>query len=147
MKFVKVKEVKTPTTAYDSAGIDCYAVEDDTIFVGETKKIPLGILVQINEDEVAIVSERSSQGMKGITTFGNVIDADYRGEIHCMIFNSGGHKPYNLLNIKKGDKICQLLILKLGNKEIKEVKALTKTTRGQKSFGSTTKKTKKKKKK
>ena len=81
--------IMTPSRgSIDSAGIDIYSPMDFTLYNKQTKKIPLGIAIEIEKDEVAIMSERSSMGKNGITSVGNIIDPDYRGEISIVLQNN-----------------------------------------------------------
>lgn len=116
-----------------SAGIDVYSPIDFTLFNGGTLRIPLGIAIEIYEDEVAIMSERSSMGVKGITSVGNIIDSDYRGEISIILQNN------NLLDqsFKEGDRIGQIVICKLGDNSVNIVEELSETSRGINGIGST----------
>lgn len=139
MKFIKLEkvfegtpfEVKSPSIAYKSdAGIDVYAPCNNIIKSGETKQIKLGISIEIEEDEVAIMSERSGMAIKyNIHSIGNIIDSGYRGEISIILQNNGKED----FIIKEGDKIGQIIILKLGNREVIEVKELSETERGNKA--------------
>lgn len=135
MKIKLLKEnIKIPTQAYENdAGIDIYSPEDIWIWPGETKQIKLGIAIQIEENEVAVMSERSGQAInQGLTSIGNIIDAGYRGEISIILSNikTLGPSDDNKVHIKIGDKIGQIIILKLGNRKIEIVKELSETERG-----------------
>lgn len=62
-----------------------------------------------------------------------VIDSGYRGEVKIrMSMPKLGEKQYNI-----GDKIAQLIIMKLPYVEIEEVSDLSETDRGEGGFGST----------
>lgn len=117
----------------NSAGIDVYSPIDFTLFNGETKQIKLGIAIEINPDEVAIMSERSSMGRIGITSVGNIIDSDYRGEISIFLQNNNSLEQF----FRKGDRIGQIVICKLGNNNIEVVDELSYTERGDNGIGST----------
>ncbi len=134
MKFKKLKDVKTPHKAYEyDAGIDVFSPSFCAIEAGETKRIPLGIAIEINKDEVAIMSERSSMALNnGLTSIGNIIDAGYRGEISIIMLNSGDEKVY----IDTGDKIGQIIICKLGDNSIIEDDNLSEADRSDKGCGS-----------
>jgi dUTP pyrophosphatase len=69
----------------------------------------------------------------GINTIGNIIDSGYRGEIHAVIVNHG-REP---LSIVPGQKIAQLLFLRVGVAPIEYVEELNGTARGTGGFGST----------
>jgi dUTP pyrophosphatase len=129
-----INEVNYPTKGSElSAGIDVYSPIDFILFNGETLRIPLGIAIEIEKDEVAIMSERSSMGKKGITSIGNIIDADYRGEISIILQNNNElHQSF-----KKNDRIGQIVVCKLGDNSINLVNELSDTERGEVGFGST----------
>lgn len=118
-----------------SAGLDVYSPVKFTLYNSQTIKIPLGIAIEIENDEVAIMSERSSMGKNGITSVGNIIDADYRGEISIVLQNN------NLLEqtFEEGDRIGQIVVCKLGNNKVELVEELSETERGGNGFGSTLK--------
>jgi len=116
-----------------SAGVDIYSPYFYLIKAGKTKKIVLGIAIEVNNNEVAIMSERSSQSKNGITSIGNIIDADYRGEISIVLQNNS-NQDYT---INQNDKIGQIIIVKLGDNSIKFVNELSETKRGAGGFGST----------
>ena len=138
MKFIKlIKDINSPTTAYkNDAGIDLYSPIDYNLIPRERKQIKLGLSIEIQEDEVAIISERSGMAIKyGITSIGNIIDSGYRGEISVILHNLGEH----IFEIKKNDKIAQIVICKLGNRDIKEVKELSPSERDKKAHYSSNK--------
>lgn len=124
----------TPTKGSEfSAGIDVYSPEDFIVYDNQSKQIKLGIAIEIDKDEVAIMSERSSMGKKGITSVGNIIDSDFRGEISIFLQNN------DLLeqSFKKGDRIGQIVVCKLGDNSINIVEELSETNRGINGVGST----------
>lgn len=134
------KNIIIPTKGTEfSAGIDIYSPIDielsplNSNSESNTQRIKLGIAIEINKDEVAIMSERSSMGAKGITSIGNIIDSDYRGEISIVLQNNS--REY--WNAKTGDKIGQIVVCKLGDTEIHVVDELSETERGSGGFGST----------
>lgn len=119
----------------NAAGFDVYSPIGFTLFQGTTIRIPLGIAIEIENDEVAIMSERSSMGKVGVTSVGNIIDADYRGEISIVLQNNNRlEQEYHA-----GDRIGQIVVCKLGNRNIEVVNELSDTVRGQDGFGSTSK--------
>jgi hypothetical protein len=64
---------------------------------------------------------------------GGVIDADYTGKIHILLFNLSDKKVY----IKKGDRIVQLIFESHGLPDFIETSFLKPTKRGYGSYGST----------
>ena len=100
-----------------SAGYDFKSVIDFTLKPGEIKKIPLGIKVYMEEDEVLLLIVRSSMGFKYNVRMCNqvgVIDSDYYNNLdnegHIWIkLQNHGEKDYI---VKKGDKIIQGIFTK-----------------------------------
>ena len=89
--------------------------------------------IEIPEGYVGLVKSKSGLMVNhGITTDGT-IDAHYTGAIKVCLFNNGGSK----YEVKKGDKIAQLVILKCELPELELVDSLEETDRGDCGFGST----------
>ena len=100
-----------------SAGYDFFALFDYTLKPGEIMKIPTGIKVSMENDDVLFLIDRSSMGFKYNVRMCNqvgVIDADYynnvnnEGHIWIRIQNEGD-KDYI---VKKGDGIIQGIFMK-----------------------------------
>ena len=72
--------------------------------------------------------------MKSFINIGaGVVDRDYRGNLGVVIFNHG-HSPFE---VKKGDRIAQLVLERIFMAEVEEVTSLEETQRGEKGYGST----------
>jgi len=65
-------------------------------------------------------------------TNAGVIDSDYRGEVKVVLTNLGD-QPYR---VEKGDRIAQLIIEKIDNRELQEITHLEDTKRGKQGFRS-----------
>lgn len=108
-----------------SVGYDVCANEDITLWMTDTKLIPLGIAIDqdfINKktDPKWFKSKfffalyiRSSLALKGLSLQNGtgIIDMDYPNEIKMMLhynFKNDGGKP---IEIKKGDRVGQILLL------------------------------------
>lgn len=94
--YEKIKIPKRETKA--AAGYDFFAIEGFTLKPGESKKVPTGIKVFMEEDEVLLLIIRSSMGFYYNVRLCNqvgVIDADYynnkenEGHIWFKIKNEG----------------------------------------------------------
>lgn len=135
MKIQILKEnIQIPTKGTENAaGIDVYSPEDFSLPHKDTKQIKLGIAVEIKDDEFIMMSERSSMGKNGITSVGNIIDSDYRGEISIFLQNNNSLE----YKFKKGDRIGQIIVCKKGNNLIIVVDKLSSTNRGTNGVGST----------
>lgn len=129
MKIKKLlSSAKLPVKAYPrDAGFDVFAPYGFWLNKKEVAQVKLGVAIELNSEEVCIMSERSGMAIKfGITSIGNVIDANYRGEISIILINLGTEDVY----FNQGDRIGQMLIMQLGNQRLEEVEQLSETTRG-----------------
>lgn len=134
-KSIPFPEYKTK----GAAAFDLYARESVSIKPGEVVLIPLNIAIEIPKNHFSLLVNRSSTYKMGITLANGVgiIDYDYHGnndEIHFSALNYTKEE----VNIEKGTRICQLLILKINQVEIQEVDMLENIDRG--GFGTTGKK-------
>lgn len=117
----------------NAAGYDLYAMRDDTIYAGCFKKVPIGVHMEIPIGIVGTISHRSGMNSKqGIQAYGRV-DADYRGEVSITLFNGDGRA----LEIKKGDRIAQVVFVKIWSPSLEEAEELSETKRSSGGHGST----------
>jgi dUTP pyrophosphatase len=127
-------EATLPTRAHpDDAGLDLYSLEDIYLEPGQGKMSRTGIALALPVGHVGMVADRSSLAKKGIKTAGGIIDAGYRGEVHIVLWNIS-QTPVQL---KRGERIAQLLILPIATPAVHEVTSLDETLRGANGFGST----------
>ena len=119
-----------PTRASkESAGLDLCSSIDVDIEVGSIKKVNTGICISLPENSYGSIRDKSSLGIKGILTLGGVIDKDYTGEI--IVIMTSLIEP---INVKKGQKVAQLIVSNIMYPEIKKVKYLNETERNNKGF-------------
>lgn len=139
---LKLKKLdgELPTPAYANpgdAGLDLYAAQDVVLDPGERALIPTGIAIAIPEGFAGFVQPRSGlaakQGFSIVNTPG-LIDSGYRGEIGVIGLNTDAH---NTINIKRGDRVAQLVIQEVPIVELLEVEELDETERSAGGFGST----------
>jgi dUTP pyrophosphatase len=127
-------EATLPTRAHaDDAGLDLYSLEDVLLEPQQGKVSRTGIALAIPKGHVGLVADRSSLAKRGVKTAGGVIDAGYRGEIHIVLWNLSNGP----LQLKRGERIAQLMILPVATPAVLEVQTLDETARGLKGFGST----------
>lgn len=135
--ILKIKTLNglIPTRAHNNdAGYDIYAPCDFGIHALQNTFIKLGVCVEIPKGYTGLLLGRSSMNGKGIICMTGVIDSGYTGELRAMFFNTTS----NAIAIHKGERICQLVILKLADIEKAErVEELENSERGDKGFGST----------
>jgi dUTP pyrophosphatase len=129
------KNARLPKYAHpNDAGMDLFSIEDKTLKPGERLVCGTGIALAISEGYVGLIWDKSGIAAKrGIKTMGGVIDSDYRGEVGVVLKNLSGE----VYEIKRGEKIAQMLIQKVENPEIEEVDNLENTERDKDGFGST----------
>lgn len=140
IKLMKIKPDATlPTYAHDSdAGADLYAYEDVTIYPGERHAVRTGIAVDVPEGYAGLIHPRSGLAAgKGLTVLNapGTIDPGYQGEVKVIIYNAD---PYLPADIKRGDRIAQLILQKVEHMTFEIVDEFTNSTdRGSGGFGST----------
>lgn len=85
------EDAKMPTYAHlTDAGMDIYALEDITIYPGETKLVPTGIKVALPLGYALLIHPRSGTSLKSKLRICNsigLVDAGYRGEIGVIVEN------------------------------------------------------------
>lgn len=92
------------------------------------------IQVQLPEGCYGRVAPRSGLSWKNHLDVGaGVIDRDYRGNVGVVLFNHA----QTAYEVKKGDRIAQLICERILYPEIEEAEELTDTIRGEGGFGST----------
>jgi dUTP pyrophosphatase len=117
-----------------AAGLDLYSIEAFTLNPRERRLIRTGLAVAIPEGFYGRVAPRSGLAThKGIDVLAGVIDADYRGEIGCLLYNAGEEA----VDLPAQTKICQLIIEKIITPAAVWVDGLSNTSRGSGGFGST----------
>ena len=124
-----------PTRAHDAdAGYDLYSPVDFTVKSGEhSERINLGVKFEIPFGYKGETKERSSQGKRGIITAGNLVDSGYTGDVHVTLINLG-KEDYE---VKKGDRICQIVFGPVFMTELTVVTEFAETDRGEGAHGST----------
>lgn len=150
-----------------SAGFDLHALEDITIYPGDTELIKTGLSFEIPVGYELQIRPRSGMSLKTKFRVANspgTVDADFRGEV-CIIGENTGElrwvesneeieihgalstvsmvipqtktDPEYLIEIKKGDRIAQGVLQKVEQAAFVVVEELSDTERGAGGFGST----------
>lgn len=144
--YLSDPNAKLPTLAYKGdVGYDLYAIEDVEIPAGCVKLVRTGVHLSMPEEIFAQINARSSWGKQGILLHHGVIDSGYTGSIDVWVMNIArpiddrGLQHINMVTIKKGDKIGQLLFHKAERVQINQIETLPKTDeteRGKRGCGS-----------
>lgn len=116
-EYTTYEEIQLPRRATAlSAGYDIFSTIDFQLLPNEDIKIPTGIKVYMQNDEVLKIYPRSGLGFRYYSRLANsvgIIDADYiqaKNEGHIWVkLRNEGTKP---MLIKKGEAICQAIFEK-----------------------------------
>ena len=96
--------------------------------------VKTGLAIAIPENTYARIAPRSGLAVKKfIDTGAGVVDYDYRGEVGVVLFNHAEED----FEVKKGDRIAQLILERISMAEVVETDELFATERGAAGFGST----------
>lgn len=126
-----------PRRAYaGDAGLDLHAVEALTLAPGGRASVGTGIAVAIPDGQAGLVLPRSGLAARSGIALVNapgLIDAGYRGEIRVLLLNTDRHTP---CEIAAGDRVAQLVLVRLELPATVEVETLPGSERGDGGFGS-----------
>lgn len=133
-KAVMPKKAHASDAGFDLVAVSRKVDEDGAVVYGT------GLAMEIEDGYVGLVFPRSSVSRKDVILSNcvGVIDSGYRGEVmakfklHDPLVR---HEEYHLYEI--GDRIAQLVIMKLPDVDMVEVDGLSETDRGAGGYGST----------
>ena len=130
-----------PLPAYQSAGaagLDLAAALEQTLVLapGARALVPTGLAIALPPGHEGQVRPRSGLAARHGVTVANApgtIDEDYRGEVKVILVNLSAES----VEIRRGDRIAQLVVAPVTRVEVREVEDLEATARGDGGFGST----------
>jgi dUTP pyrophosphatase len=132
-----VETALPPSRAHDGdAGYDLHAAEPATLGPGERAVVGTGIAVAIPEGHGGLVVPRSGLAAKhgiALVNAPGLIDAGYRGELRVLLLNTDREHAFD---IEPGDRIAQLVLVRVEGPELEEAEELDETARGGGGFGS-----------
>jgi dUTP pyrophosphatase len=151
-------DAKLPTRAHTTdLGMDLYSIEDKVLAPGEKYNFHLGFAASLPQrarleiaDEWnkypecyeaqlvdigigAFIMDKSSVGNKEVTKLAGVVEGGYRSEWIAILKNIGSQP----VEFKKGQKLCQVVIMPVFLCESEWVDDLDDTERSTGGFGST----------
>ena len=149
MKGMKIKldeGAKMPTKAYNTdAGFDIYSREDKIVPARGSAIFDTGVHIDLPIIKVfdglfaydefltaGVLASKSGLNVKHNITSEGVVDIGYGGSIVAKLYNHGDTD----YEVKKGDKISQLLIVPILPVELELVDELVGGERGNNGFGS-----------
>jgi dUTP pyrophosphatase len=128
---------RPPRRAHDGdAGYDLHAAEAATIAPGERVSVGTGIAVAVPPGHAGLVLPRSGLAARhGISVVNSpgLIDTGYRGELRVLLLNTDRAQAFD---VRPGDRIAQLVIVRVEGAELEEAAELGETARGVRGFGS-----------
>jgi dUTP diphosphatase len=128
---------RLPTRAYPGdAGLDLYALEEAVLAPGERASVRTGIAVEIDDGQAGLVLPRSGLAARhgiALVNAPGLIDAGYRGEVRVLLLNTDRSVSFS---IASGDRIAQLVLVKVETPAVVEVDELAVSERGAGGFGS-----------
>lgn len=164
VKFLKIRDVKTPEREKGNAGIDVFIPEYSKKFMellieknpgvtiletginlqpSQAILIPSGLKTKFKESIALIATNKSGQATKKRLEVGaTCVDSNYRGEIHLHVYNTGS-QPVKLFF---GEKLVQFVPYLVDTDSIEVKEGISeeefygdelKTNRNEGGFGST----------
>ena len=130
-------ELPMPSYAHPGdAGADLHSREDLTLAPGERRLVPTGLAVAIPEGYAGFIHPRSGLAARhglGMVNAPGVVDAGYRGEVLVNLIN---HDPHAAIELKRGDRIAQLVIQPVVTADFQRAERLDESVRGTGGHGS-----------
>jgi dUTP pyrophosphatase len=118
-------------------GLDLHSVESVVIAPGERRLVETGLRVAIPPGHAGLVVPRSGLALRhGIAVLNapGLVDAPYRGRVGVVLLNTDREQSFS---VERGDRIAQLVVVRLAGAVPQQVEALDETERGERGFGST----------
>lgn len=117
-----------------AAGYDLCSAYDCVIPARGKGLVKTDLAIAIPPNTYARIAPRSGLALKNfIDTGAGVVDYDYRGPVGVVLFN---HADTDF-EVKRGDRIAQLILERICMADVVEVSELADTERGAGGFGST----------
>ncbi|XP_053479822.1 deoxyuridine 5'-triphosphate nucleotidohydrolase, mitochondrial isoform X1 [Ictalurus furcatus] len=136
LKFAKLSEHATAPTrgSAKAAGYDLYSAYDYSIPPMDKAIVKTDLQIAVPAGCYGRVAPRSGLAAKHFIDVGaGVVDEDYRGNLGVVLFNFGKET----FEVKKGDRVAQLVCERICYPDLQELKTLDETERGAGGFGST----------
>ncbi|XP_027869788.1 deoxyuridine 5'-triphosphate nucleotidohydrolase, mitochondrial [Xiphophorus couchianus] len=136
LRFSKLSDFATTPTrgSAKAAGYDLYSAYDYSIGPLDKAIVKTDIQIAVPHGCYGRVAPRSGLAAKHFIDVGaGVVDEDYRGNVGVVLFNFGKET----FEVKKGDRVAQLVCEKICYPDLVEEETLDETVRGAGGFGST----------
>lgn len=127
-----------PRRAHESdAGYDLCALEEHVLAPGARAMVRTGIAIALPAGHAGLVLPRSGLAARhgiALVNAPGLIDEGYRGEVKVLLLNTDREQEFA---IAPGDRIAQLVLIRVSVPDAVALEALDETTRGDAGFGST----------
>jgi dUTP pyrophosphatase len=141
MTKIKIKKLNpnaiTPHYAHDGdAGMDVYSTINFSLKPNHRAAIPTGLSFELPKGFEIQIRPKSGIALKAGVTMINApgtLDSGYRGELKVIMINHSSED----YQIKKGEKIAQIVFARYEEAELEETEEISETARGSGGFGST----------
>ena len=141
MKLKVISRSKHPLPKYEtegSSGMDLRANLDENLILKPLDRVlvPTGLYFEFEKGYEAQVRARSGLALKkglGLPNGIGTIDSDYRGELKVILINMSREDVV----IEDGDRIAQVVFMKIETPELVEVEEISDTERSDGGFGHT----------
>jgi dUTP pyrophosphatase len=139
LRYTRLSEAaRPPAQAHPGdAGYDLFAAEPAVVEPGRRASVGTGLAVAIPDGCAGLVLPRSGLAARHGITLPNapgLIDSGYRGELRVLLLNTD---PDVAFDVAVGDRIAQLVVVRVESPPLEEAPELGETPRGEGGFGST----------
>lgn len=114
------------------AGYDFFLKDDIVIKAHEVTIIDTGVCVELPKGHAGLLAMRSSICKKNLIMQQPLIDENYRGEIHGMIYSDNDED----LEFKAGERLYSLYVFPVYHEDLEVVEELSESNRGSAWAGS-----------
>lgn len=134
MNIMLDEKALMPTRGHATdAGLDLLSPIDTVVPAKGSITIDTGVHIELPPNTAGFLKSKSGLNVKyGITSEG-VIDVGYTGSVAVKLYN---HSNIDYA-VSRGDKISQLVVMKISIPTLDVVESFEKTERGDNGFGST----------
>ena len=118
------------------AGLDLCALEGTVLEPGERASVGTGLAIEFPDGQAGLVLPRSGLAARhgiALVNAPGLVDSGYRGELRVLLLNTDRQQSFT---IAPGDRIAQLVLVKVQTPEPEEVVELEVSERGAGGFGS-----------
>lgn len=127
MKIKLIKGAQCPKQGRpDDAGYDLFLLEDTTFKAHDITVVDTGVCVELPKFHAGLLAMRSSVCKTGLIIQQPLIDENYRGEVHILIYNPTDSD----FTYKQNDRVCSLYVFPVYHEALEVVDELSPSDRG-----------------